>query len=284
MLTVPAAPSMVPIHLKRLSDSGKAEMPLSPDIYGDSVSGQPGTPGSALGPRPGPPLTMSAISSCCSLREKDTLPAGPAGQPRPPRPRLTSFRQRRGPPWLPPQPLCGRQRWARRRGQRSARPWRLRDTGLRSGRRCPAGRGRWAPLPLPSCAAPAFTPSRPRRRSAQDPDPAAAASVPEALQSVQGAPGAGSGDSSQGSEFSGATIRARGAPHSRPVPPAPALRLNVSNVRPLLQSARSPIRASQSPLGEDAAAAVTAGGRRLAAGRRRGNVAIGPAIWPLKGP
>lgn len=30
--TVPWAPSMVPTHLKRLSDSGKAEIPLSPDI------------------------------------------------------------------------------------------------------------------------------------------------------------------------------------------------------------------------------------------------------------
>lgn len=39
-LTVPAAPSIVPIHLKRLSDSGKAEMPLSPDICGDSSSGR----------------------------------------------------------------------------------------------------------------------------------------------------------------------------------------------------------------------------------------------------
>lgn len=34
---------MVPIHLKRLSDSGKAEMPLSPDICGGSTSGRPGT-------------------------------------------------------------------------------------------------------------------------------------------------------------------------------------------------------------------------------------------------
>lgn len=32
--TVPWAPSMVPTHLKRLSDSGNAEMPLSPDICG----------------------------------------------------------------------------------------------------------------------------------------------------------------------------------------------------------------------------------------------------------
>lgn len=43
-LTVPAAPSMVPIHLKRLSDSGKAEMPLSPDICGGSALGRPRTP------------------------------------------------------------------------------------------------------------------------------------------------------------------------------------------------------------------------------------------------
>lgn len=31
---------MVPIHLKRLSDSGKAEMPLSPDICGGSALGR----------------------------------------------------------------------------------------------------------------------------------------------------------------------------------------------------------------------------------------------------
>lgn len=39
---------MVPIHLKRLSDSGKAEMPLSPDICGGSASGRPGIPRDTL--------------------------------------------------------------------------------------------------------------------------------------------------------------------------------------------------------------------------------------------
>ena len=37
-LTVPAAPWMVPTHLKRLSDSGKAEIPLSPDIWGGNTT------------------------------------------------------------------------------------------------------------------------------------------------------------------------------------------------------------------------------------------------------
>lgn len=109
---------------------------------------------------------MSAISSCCSLRGKHTLPvrsggAAPGPQPRS-RPQLTSSPPSRGPAWPPPRPLCGRLRWARRRGRRSARPWRLPGAlgdAPASGSRCPAVHGRWPRLPLPGGAARGSAPS-----------------------------------------------------------------------------------------------------------------------------
>lgn len=144
-LTVPAAPSMVPIHLKRLSDSGKAEMPLSPDICGGSASGRaetlptPVQPGLPLGPptpglvpgstnpdsAPGPhsPSAPSIPAAACgeSARYRPAHRGSPTFVPVPAA--LTSSPPRRGPPWLRSRWLCGRLRWTRRRGRRSARPW-----------------------------------------------------------------------------------------------------------------------------------------------------------------
>lgn len=144
-LTVPAAPSMVPIHLKRLSDSGKAEMPLSPDICGGSASGRaetlptPVQPGLPLGPptpglvpgstnpdsAPGPhsPSAPSIPAAACgeSARYRPAHRGSPTFAPVPAP--LTSSPPRRGPPWLRSRWLCGRLRWTRRRGRRSARPW-----------------------------------------------------------------------------------------------------------------------------------------------------------------
>lgn len=229
---------------------------------------------------------MSAISSCCSLRGKHTLPvrsggAAPGPQPRS-RPQLTSSPPSRGPAWPPPRPLCGRLRWARRRGRRSARPWRLPGAlgdAPASGSRCPAVHGRWPRLPLPGGAARGSAPSLSPARGAGPGPPC-------------GSPGAERRSGLSGPErrcrgLSGGAARSRsrcGAGHSplrRPRPvrsrPAPAPRLNVSNVRPLRQSAHSSVRAGQSPLVGDAAATVTAGRPPIgyqAAPRKGGD-------WPL---
>lgn len=85
-LTVPAAPSMVPIQRKRLSDSGKAEMPLSPDIC-EAAPSAPARPAPPLCPRSHSPSAPPAPAAACGDNALRVAPAtaGGAAQ-RPPAP------------------------------------------------------------------------------------------------------------------------------------------------------------------------------------------------------